>query len=347
MTEALQSSKATATIKPGLRLGIDVGGTKIEGVALDESDRVVAFCRQDSHQGNQSVLEDVVNVTHSLLTQIRQARGTDQASPSTASLGIGIPGLVDSARGLVSEAVNLSIRRMDLGAQAQAALNMPVLVENDVNAAALGASQGLDLPCVVFINLGTGLGSSIIQDGRIMHGATGYAGEIGHIPVDSHSLPCKCGQHGCLETVASGAAIQAHWPQADPPLPDIIEKAKAGQADAREALNTVISGIATAVQIAGATLDPDAIILGGGVTKTGPALLDLVKAELTARGKTSRFVSFLNLPARLRMVGSNQRIGAVGAALAGAAQSRQRPGASPKASHGPEPEPQIRPEQEP
>ncbi|RBP99598.1 ROK family protein [Bifidobacterium xylocopae] len=321
MTNALQpdtaSDSGVLARKHGLRLGIDIGGTKIEGVAIGPDGRTLAHWRTASRQGNEAVLEDVVRVARKLLGLVHQDRGI-----ATVSLGIGIPGLVDSAHGQVKEAVNLSIRRMDLGPQARSALGMPVRVENDVNAAALGASRGLGLPSVAFINLGTGLGASIIRDGRIIHGASGCAGEIGHVPVEPHGFLCKCGQRGCLETVASGSAIQAHWPHATPPLPDMIAKARQGQADAQEALDLAIGGMATAVQIVGVSLDPDAIILGGGVTRTGPALLELVRSELARRGRASGFVKSQDLPDRISLAAPDRRIGAIGAALAGAVDDR-------------------------
>lgn len=330
-----------------ISLGIDIGGTKIEGVALDRDRRVLATCRLPSRQGSQAVHDDTVTAARRLMSLAEVGDRRDGIT-----LGLGIPGRIDSLRGTVDDAVNLGIGHMDLGPGVSRTLGIPVQVENDVNIAALGAAcqshsslvgsgergrggddatlpqdmgempQTRSLPpekerVVVFINLGTGLAAGIIRNGSIEHGASGAVGEIGHIPADFHDFPCKCGQTGCLETVASGSAVEAMWPGVSHPLPDMIDKARQGDAHAKESLAIIGHGIAMAVQIVALTVDPSLIILGGGMTKTGQPLLDLVDAELDKSARASHFIASLDLPARIRLAPPDLPIGAIGAALAG------------------------------
>lgn len=239
----------------------------------------------------------------------------------------------------MDDAVNLGIEHMDLALSVGNTLGLPTRVENDVNIAALGAASlartntegrptfntraraedypaaGRSLPpetdqVTVFINLGTGLVAGIIRNGAIEHGASGAIGEIGHIPVDPHKFHCKCGQSGCLETVASGSAVEALWPGVNHPLPDMIDKARQGDPKASKRLDIIGDGIAQAI-------DPNIIILGGGLTRTGQPLLDLIIGKLEARARESRFIASLNLPARVRSSSTDKPIAAIGAALAG------------------------------
>lgn len=339
-----------------ISLGIDIGGTKIEGVAMDGDEHLLACHRIPTRKGNQAVHDDTVTLIRHLLDQV----GPNQCP---VTVGLGIPGRVDANRGMVDDAVNLGIRHMALGPAVAKTTGLPVRVENDVNIAALGAASqagntlmapgitphsqaardqarrpssepGRDesraLPdqddqVVAFINLGTGLAAGIIRRGRIEHGASGAIGEIGHISVDAHQFPCKCGQCGCLETVASGSAAQALWPGIAHPLPDLIAQASQGNQRAQEVQDIIGHGIALAVQIVALTIDPAVIILGGGMSKTGQPLLDLVTEHLNRSTACSHFITSLSLPDRLRLAPADLPIAAIGAALAGRMAADSRP----------------------
>lgn len=330
-----------------LALGIDIGGTKIEGVALNQHGHILATYRMPSHKGNQAVHNDTVRAVQNLLSQVDKTVGP--WAPGQTTIGLGIPGRINSRTGAVDDAINLGIDHMDLAQSIEETLGLPVQVENDVNIAALGAAslaevgrtnhspdeadtddysahrgtaEGRSLPpeqdqVTVFINLGTGLAAGIIRNGAIEHGANGVIGEIGHIPVDPHEFHCKCGQSGCLETVASGSAVEALWPGVDHPLPDMIAKARQGDRKAAERLDIIGNGIAQTIQIVALTIDPNAIILGGGLTKTGQPLLDLIRGKLEARAEKSHFIASLDLPDRVRLSSTDKPIAAIGAALAG------------------------------
>ena len=200
-------------------VGIDIGGTKIEAVLVDERNTVLNTCRIPARPGAQNVLDDVIGITRRL-------------GGEPVAVGVGLPGQVDSVTGVVRDIVNLDIVKLELGREASKALGIPVQVENDVNAAALGAVALIDDQVsagdtVVFLNFGTGLAAGVVRDGHVERGYSGSYGEIGHIPVDPNKFLCNCGQRGCLETVTSGGSVAKLWP-GQPPLPDLIEKAKAG-----------------------------------------------------------------------------------------------------------------------
>lgn len=301
-----------------VHVGVDVGGTKIETILLNHDHTVIASCRMPAHRGNTAVVRDIVASIHQVTTHLD---GQDNYT-----VGIGIPGQVDSYSGTVTGAVNLSITSLDLAQCVKRELchATTIHVENDVNAAALGASNLVDdvhqaatnEDTSVFINLGTGLAAGIVTDGRIVHGASGICGEIGHIPVEPHALPCPCGQRGCLETVGSGSAVERLWPHADgPAMPDLIAHAEAGDTDAQRILHMISDAQATAVIIVGLTVDPAHILIGGGLAKTGEPLLRHLKEAIQTKATDSAFLSSARLDERLQLVPPDQPVGAIGAAL--------------------------------
>ncbi|MBT1181592.1 ROK family protein [Bifidobacterium sp. CP2] len=293
-----------------LRVGVDVGGTKIEAVLVDADGVVLASARVPARPGGAEVVEDVA----ALVPRVAGARAGE-----VRSVGVGIPGLVHHRTGLVENVVNLGIERLELGERASAALGLPVQVDNDVNVAALGAYGTLPAASrrgrMAFVNLGTGLAAGLVHDGVLEHGDTGALGEIGHLPVDPNRMPCPCGQRGCLETACSGGGMRRMWPAADPPLPDILAKAARGDAAATRVRGIVLHALADVVQIIAQTADPSVIVIGGGVAHAGTPLLDALRGELRGREADSGFIASLGLPERLRLVDPSVPIGAIGAAL--------------------------------
>src|SRR5262249_8607072 len=148
-----------------------------------------------------------------------------------------------------------------------------VVVATDVTLAALGA--GAAPGCrgdLAYLSVGTGLAAGFVLDGRIRRGAHGAAGEIGHLPVDPEGPVCECGQRGCLEVLASGAAIAARWPSDDGEITaaaSLLAAAEAGDPAARALLNEVAGHLAGAVALLAQTVDPEAVGLGGGVAQAG------------------------------------------------------------------------------
>ena len=208
-------------------------------------------------------------------------------APAT-SVGLGIPGLVDVERGAVKHAVNLGVdgEWVPLRAELEARLGVPVAVENDVNVATLGAVALTGIRDLVYLSIGTGLAAGLVLDGRLRRGATGAAGEIGHVPIDPLGAACQCGQRGCLETVASGRALAEAWPSGDqPPAQALFAAATAGDPRAIEVRDRFAAGVADAVRTLCLTVDPTTIVLGGGVSHLGAPLVAAVSGRAARPGR--------------------------------------------------------------
>jgi predicted NBD/HSP70 family sugar kinase len=171
---------------------------------------------------------------------------------------------------------------------------------------------------MAYLNLGTGLAAGIVADGRLWRGASGIAGEIGHIPVDPAGALCPCGQRGCLETVASGSGVARMWPTEDPlPARALFAAAAAGDPEAQAVTLTLAEGIAAAVRILVLTVDVDAVVIGGGLSHIGRPLLDAVEGVLSRWAESSPFLASLALAERVRVVPEGSPVAALGAALIG------------------------------
>lgn len=297
-----------------MRIGLDIGGTKIDAVAVGSEPRAAVRGRVRIPTGFGP--DEVLANAQSAALQVAQAAGI--AAAQLPSIGIGIPGIIDSEAGAVRHAVNLGLSELALGPQLAARLGTAVTVENDVNAAALGAYHLLGLTgSMAYLNLGTGLAAGYVVDGRLWRGARGTAGEIGHIPVDPAGEQCACGQRGCLETFASGGWIARKW-GGDAPLPvlDLFDRADAGEARATRLRDELIAGVAAAVRILVLAGDPDVVVIGGGVSNLGDRLLALLVTQLGEQARGSSFLASLGLPTRVRLVPPGEPVAAVGAALA-------------------------------
>jgi len=298
-----------------MRVGLDVGGTKTDAVAVDESGVIVARVRVATGWGPDAVIRTVLESVAALAGE-----GLDRSL--VRSVGIGIPGQVEPGTARVVHAVNLGVDELDLAAAVEPVLGVPVRVENDVKAAALGAyalhggsgSMG-------YLNLGTGIAAGIVTDGELWRGARGTAGEVGHISVDPHGPLCRCGQHGCIEALAGGGAIAERWGRPGAlPVRDVFDAADAGDALARELRAGLARGVAAAVRILVLTADVDAVVLGGGVTALGHRLMADVGAELEASAAASPFMRSLRLEERVEPLPAGSPAAALGAALIGAAR---------------------------
>lgn len=302
-----------------LSVGLDVGATKTLGVVVDARGAVVAEERVDTVPGPAGVIDTAAGVVDAL------RRSTGDPLPGT--VGLGIPGLVDADRGLVKHAVNLGVDGdwfavRDLLA---ARLGVGVRVENDVNVAALGAMARSGVDDLVYLSIGTGLAAGLVLDGRLRRGRHGAAGEIGHVPVDPAGTRCQCGQRGCLETVASGSGLAAAWPSDDvPPAQAVFAAADAGDARAIAVRDAFVTGLAEAVRLLALAVDPDVVVLGGGVAHLGEPLRAAVAAALAEQARTSAFLTSLDLAGRVRIVG-DEPVAAIGAALLGRDDQGPRP----------------------
>jgi glucokinase len=296
-----------------MRVGLDVGGTKTDAVAVDSVGTIVARARLVTGWGADAVVRTVLAAVDSLSTQVADA---------IESVGIGIPGQVEPGTARVVHAVNLGVDQLDLAAAVGPELGVPVRVENDVKAAAFGAfalhgASG----SMAYLNLGTGIAAGIVADGELWRGARGTAGEVGHISIDPRGPLCRCGQRGCIEALAGGGAIAERWGRPGAlPVRDVFDAADAGDPLARDLRLGLARGVAAAVRVLVLTADVDAVVLGGGVSSLGPRLMADVAAELAASADASPFMRSLHLEERVELLPAGSPAAALGAALVGAPQ---------------------------
>ncbi|GAA1947383.1 ROK family protein [Nocardioides panacihumi] len=293
-------------------VGLDIGGTKTLGLAVDGTGRIVAEVRRPTDAGPAGVIRTAAAV----VAELRAVTGEPLAVP----VGVGIPGLVDAEQGVVRHAVNLGLTgdSLPLRDLLSAELGTPVTVENDANAATLGAVAHTGHGDLVYLSIGTGLAAGLAVEGRLHRGVHGAAGEVGHIPVDPQGLACSCGQTGCLETVASGSALAAAWPVADDyPAQALFAAAAAGDPKAIAVRDRFAAGVAAAVRVLCLTVDPDTVVLGGGVAQLGDPLRVAIAAALLDQASRAPFLAALDLAGRLRVLPSEVPVAALGAALLG------------------------------
>lgn len=296
-----------------LRVGVDIGGTKTEAVLVDASGAVLQQVRIPTGLGPDEVVASavaaVVGVAGDALGEI-------------ASIGVGIPGTVDAAHGVVSHAMNLEIERLELGSTLAQHFGMPVRVENDVNAAALGAFHLTGQPSdasIAYLNLGTGLAAGLVLRGELWRGARGAAGEIGHVLVDPAGPLDLDGQRGGLEVVASGSGIARQWASGDEnAVTVVLDAADAGDARAIEIRRRLFEGVAASVRILVLTVDVDHVVIGGGLAGLGDRLLGGVHAVIAGWEAQSPFIASLALGERLLLVPAGTPVAALGAAHLGA-----------------------------
>jgi fructokinase len=254
-----------------LRIGIDLGGTKTEGVLLAEDGSVRTRRRvpTPTDRGYEAVLETVVGLVAGL-------RGEVAGAP--CRVGVGIPGCVDAHSGLVKNSNSTGLIGRPLQADLAARLGDEVRVANDANCFALaeacaGAGRGRDL--VFGIILGTGVGGGLVIDGAVRTGLQGIAGEWGHSPLEDHDpqapLPprCYCGQRGCVETRLSGPALERDYARLAGRrrgAREVLERAARGEDAAVRAHERYLAffgeGVARLIHV----LDPDVVVLGGGMS---------------------------------------------------------------------------------
>jgi len=301
-----------------MRLGIDIGGTKTAAVAIGADGELSDQVRMPTGFGAEAV------VATALRTVERMMELAGVEASAFASIGIGIPGTVDSATGRVAHAVNLGLEGLDLGPRLSDRLGVDVRIENDVKAAALGAhhllgvADGIRAHSMAYLNLGTGLAAGIVLDGRLLRGGHGVAGEIGHIPVDPAGVTCSCGQRGCLETLASGSAIARMWPSDDPlPARELCAAAEGGDERAIAVRDRFLTGVAAAVRLLVLTTDVDDVVIGGGLAALGDPLVAGTRRILNEWAADSAFLASLGLAARVRVIPLGFPAAAVGAALIG------------------------------
>jgi fructokinase len=252
--------------EPALRIGVDLGGTKIAACAL-EGDREIDRRRVPTPQGDYAAtVEAICALVESLERDVGR----------TGTLGIGHPGSVSPRTGLHRNANSTCLNGHDLCGNIARRLGREVRFANDADCLALSEAAdgaGAGAPCVFAVILGTGVGGGVVVDGRILSGPNRIGGEWGHNPMpgepdaEMRARPCYCGKSGCIEQFLSGPAIEAEYARAAGralPLADIA--AQGTDPHAREAIDRMVARLSRALAIVCNIMDPDAIVLGGGVS---------------------------------------------------------------------------------
>ncbi len=247
--------------------GVDLGGTKIEGAIVDIAQAGRALSRVRVPTESQRGYDHILVQARRLIEQLEAASGL----PRPDVIGFGTPGTVEPATGTMKNCNTVCLNGRPLSADLSATLGVTVKVANDANClalaeATLGAARGKGV--VVALILGTGVGSGIVVHGRVLEGLHGIAGEWGHNPLCGEAAPCYCGRRGCVETVISGPALERFYRAQTGeavPLPDIAARAAGGEVAARATLERLRDKFGEAIAAVINILDPDAIVIGGGV----------------------------------------------------------------------------------
>jgi fructokinase len=283
MPQAQTKSRRRADAAQSLRLGIDLGGTKIEIVALGDAD---GGERELLRRRTPTPREDYAGTIEAIGKLVAEA---EAELGGTGTVGIGIPGSISPATGLIRNGNSTWLNDKPLKQDLETRLARPVKLANDANCFALseaadGAGAGAD--SVFGVILGTGVGGGVVIGGRIVTGANAIAGEWGHIPLpgrsDADGPPrrCWCGRPDCIETFLSGPAFERDYAAAagaTAPADEIARRAERGDATARAALARYEERLARALAMVMNLLDPDIIVLGGGVSNIAALRRDVPK----------------------------------------------------------------------
>lgn len=321
----------TTSMSRPLRVGVDIGGSKVAVLVVDAVDRVVArrLVPAASSEPDEAIAQ-IASVIREAVADAKATLGDVQA------VGIGVPGRVDSDTGDVHFAVNLGWQHLPLGRRLEEALGVPIVVENDVRAAAVGLHAASEGPAgavddLVYLGIGTGISAGVVLDGRLHRGVRGLAGEVGHVVLDPAGAPCACGLRGCFETIAAGAGIARAARDAvaaaaqpggtptaltkvpDPTAADVFAAAAAGDFAATQIVDRAADAIARVIHELVLAYDVELVVIGGGISRAGRPLLERVQAALDRIGRPSPFAAELLGETTVRLAGSDHDIGTRGA----------------------------------
>ncbi|MEU7478663.1 ROK family protein [Lentzea sp. NPDC042327] len=288
-------------------VAVDIGGTETKAALVTgTSEAVVA--QKHARRATPAQLEPLLDVLAELVDELRGA-----SEHEIDAVGIVAPGIVDEANGVGVYTTNLPWSEFPFSEVLTERLGVPVAFGHDVRAAGLaecrmGAAKGLRN--AVIMPIGTGIAGALLLDGQIFSGG-GYAGEIGHVDV-GHGVPCACGQVGCVETVASSAAIARRYTartgRAVHGAAEVADLVRAGDEDAVAVWHEAVDALARGVLVLATLLGPEAVVLGGGLALAGNLLVEPLEDRLDG------LIAFQRRP-ELRLAALGDEAGFLGAAL--------------------------------
>ena len=309
--------------------GIDVGGTGIQVGVVDETGHIIAKSSMVTEVGV-PYQEQIAGMARCVQEAMNKA-GLPMSE--LKSVGAGVPGLADQKTGMVAYCPNIHWSNVPFRAEFQKHIDKPVFIDNDATVAGLaesvaGVSAGSDSS--VFLTLGTGVGGGIVINGKVWNGAHGVGSEIGHMILEADGEPCNCGNNGCLERYCSATAIIRMAREQMDNHPDslilsmaegdkarinakiVFDAAREGDPTAVKVFRRYIRYLGQAIASIVNFLDPEVVVLGGGVSKAGAFLLDAVRAEVP------KYVLHKTMPlARIELARLGPDAGIIGAAMLG------------------------------
>lgn len=309
-------------------VGIDLGGTKILAGIVSAENRILGRAKVSTpaQEGADAILKAIVDCVDAALEDARGSRC------DIASVGVGSPGPIDIDTGVIRFSANMNVRNFALGPELSATLARPVLLQNDVRAGGYGEFRlgaGIGYTEIIAAFIGTGIGGCLIHDGRVVIGATGNAGEIGHITVKAGGPKCGCGARGCLEALASRTAITRRIIKAMENGRSTVLHEKMARKGGRLKSGDLAEAVASGDQVAvkevtraafylglglGSLINvfgPQIVIIGGGVAEAlGQPYIDQVRAAARARALTDP-----NGTVRIERAALGDDAGMLGAAL--------------------------------
>ena len=309
--------------------GIDVGGTGIQVGVVDETGHIIAKSSMVTEVGA-PYQEQIAGMARCVQEAMDKA-GLPMSE--LKSVGAGVPGLADQKTGMVAYCPNIHWTDVPFREEFQKHIDKPVFIDNDATVAGLaesvaGVSAGSDSS--VFLTLGTGVGGGIVINGKVWNGAHGVGSEIGHMILEADGEPCNCGNNGCLERYCSATAIirmareqmdnhpdslilsMAEGDKAKINAKIVFDAAREGDPTAVKVFRRYIRYLGQAIASIVNFLDPEVVVLGGGVSKAGAFLLDAVRAEVP------KYVLYKTMPiARIELARLGPDAGIIGAAMLG------------------------------
>ncbi len=267
-------------------VGIDVGGTGLKGSVIDRRGNVFTKEQRPTRRerGPQAVIESILDFADDLAKESRDPSGANRV----AAVGVAVPGLIDEENGIALMSVNLEWKDVPLRRLLQERLGVPAVVGHDVRTASvaeqlLGAARGSK--DFLFLTLGTGIGAAVVLHGAVYVGAHDIGGEFGHMVVQPGGPLCGCGRRGCVETLASASAVVRRYraltqAPADISTRDVAERVQAGDPVARQVWREAIEALSMGIANYIALLDPERVVIGGGMADAGQMLFEPLIAQL-------------------------------------------------------------------